>query len=77
VKVLAAADTTDDVTVDTSFAGIGIANAIYLRGSGTANESHDTALDSHTTIVQLNITVPLGTQSGTYVATVTVRVEHP
>jgi hypothetical protein len=77
VKVLAAADSTDDVTVDTPFAGIGSANAIYLRGNATSNESHDASVNSHTTIVQLNIAVPLGTQTGTYVATVTVRVEQP
>jgi hypothetical protein len=77
VKVLAAADPTDDVTVDTAFVGIGSANAIYLRGSATSNESHDAVGDSQTTIVQLNIAVPLGTQTGTYVATVTVRVEQP
>lgn len=77
VKVLAAGDATDDVTADTAFAGIGIANAIYVRGNSTTNESHDTAGDSQTTTVQLNITVPLGTQSGTYTATATVRVEQP
>jgi hypothetical protein len=77
VKVLAAADPTDDVTVDTAFTGIGNTSSIYLRGSGTTNESHDTAGNSTTTIVQLNIAVPLGTQSGTYVATLTVRVEQP
>jgi hypothetical protein len=77
VKVLAAADPTDDVAVDTAFAGIGSANAVYLRGNGTTNESHDAVGNSQTTIVQLNIAVPIGTQSGTYVATVTVRVEQP
>jgi hypothetical protein len=77
VKVLAAADPNDAVLADTAFTGIGQSNSIYIRGSGSTSVLHDATGNSTTTVIQLNITVPLGTQAGTYVATLTVRVEQP
>ena len=77
INITADGDPGDAITVDTFFAGLDIGNRVYIHGSGASTRAHDVAGDSETTGVQFGVSVPFGTPSGTYVATLTIRVETP
>ncbi len=77
INITAAGDAGDAITTDTFFSGLDIGNREYIHGSGATQKAHDTAGDSETTGVQFGVSVPFGTPSGTYVATLTIRVETP
>ncbi|MFQ5907844.1 MAG: hypothetical protein ACE5JE_03320 [Thermoplasmata archaeon] len=76
VNITAAGDPSDDITSDLTFGGLGIGNREFIWGTG-ASQAHDTVGDSETTGVQFGVSVPFGTPSGSYVATLTMRVETP
>ncbi len=77
INITAAGDAGDAITSDTFFSGLDLGNRVYIHGSSSTTRVHDTAGDSETTGVQFGVTVPFGTPSGTYVATLTIRVETP
>ncbi len=75
VQVRAAADSNDNITSDTAFAGLGEPNAIFILGTPTWFFNHSVDSDEDTTTVQFGVTVPLGTEAGTYTAPVRVEIE--
>ncbi len=77
VNITADGDPGDAIGSDIFFGGLGIANREYIHGSGASTRAHDTAGNSETTGVRFGVSVPFGTPSGTYVATLTIRVETP
>ncbi len=77
INITAAGDANDAITSDTSFAGLGSGNRVYIHGSGASERAHNVSADSETTGVQFRVYVPFGTASGSYVATLTIRVETP
>ncbi len=77
IDILAAGDANDAITSDTAFAGLGEANSVYIHGSASTNRSHNVSSDQETTGVQYRVNVPFGTPSGSYVATLTIKVEQP
>lgn len=77
INITAAGDAGDEITSDTSFSGTGIANAVYIWGSGSTEEPHSGSTDQDTTGVQFRVAVPLATPVGSYVANLTIRVETP
>lgn len=76
INITASADTNDEIYTDTFFAGLTSTNSVTIRSSGV-NGTHDVSGDSQTTSVQFGVSVPLGTPTGTYTATLTIRVEQP
>ncbi len=76
VNITAAGDPNDDITSDILFGGLGSAFREFIWGSG-ANQAHNVSGNSETTGVQFGVSVPFGTPSGTYTATLTIRVETP
>ena len=76
VNITAAGDPADDITADISFAGLGFANRVFIWGTVT-NQAHNVSADQETTGVQFRVAVPLATPVGSYVATLTMRVETP
>ncbi len=77
INITAAGDLGDAIGTDTFFTGLDIGNRIYIHGSGASTRAHDPAGNSETTGVQFGVSVPFGTPSGTYIATLTIRVETP
>ncbi len=77
INITAAGDSGDAITTDIFFVGLDIGNRVYIHGSSSTTRAHDVAGDSETTGVQFGVSVPFGTPSGTYVATLTIRVETP
>lgn len=76
INITAAGDTNDDIASDTSFAGLGSGNAVIIRDDATAG-AHAGATNSTVTNVQFRVFVPFGTPTGTYTATLTIRVAQP
>ncbi len=76
INITAAGDLFDDITSDIPFGGLGSANQAFIWGSGP-NQAHSLSSDQETTGVQFGVSVPFGTPSGTYIATLTIRVETP
>ncbi len=76
INITAAGDPNDDIASDIFFLGLDFANREFIWGSG-ANQAHNVSSDQETTGVQFGVSVPFGTPSGTYVATLTIRVETP
>ncbi len=76
INITAAGHPSDDITSDILFGGLGVANRQFIWGS-TANQAHSLSLDQETTGVQFGVSVPFGTPSGDYLATLTIRVETP
>jgi hypothetical protein len=77
VNITADGDLGDAISTDTFFGGLGIGNRIYIHGSIASTRAHDTAGDAETTGVRFGVSVPFATPSGTFVATLTIRVETP
>ncbi len=77
VNITAAGDSSDAIISDLLFGGLGIVNRKYIHGSGASTKAHDLNGNSDTTGVQFGVSVPFGTPSGTYTATLTIRVETP
>ncbi len=77
INITAAGDPGDAIASDTSFTDTGMANAIYIWGSGSTEEPHSGSTDQDTTGVQFRVAVPLATPVGSYVANLTIRVETP
>ncbi len=74
VNITAAGDPNDDIASDILFGGLGFANREFIWGTG-ASQAHNVSSDQETTGVQFGVSVPFGTPSGNYVATLTMRVE--
>jgi hypothetical protein len=73
VRILAAADGTDDITSDKYFLGIGEINAIDIFNvSGTFPLNNI----SQTVNVQFNVYIPFGTMWGDYTAQVATKIEQ-
>ncbi len=77
VNITAAGDSGDAITSDLLFGGLGITNREYIWGAAGSEQAHDANGNSETTGVQFGVSVPFGTPSGSYVATLTIRVETP
>ncbi len=77
IDITAAGDLGDAITGDTSFTDTGMANAVYIWGSGSTEEPHSVSTNQETTGVQFRVNVPLATPVGNYVANLTIRVETP
>ncbi len=77
INITAAGDSGDAIGTDIFFGGLDIGNREYIHGSGASTRAHDVVGDSETTGVQFGVFVPFGTPSGTYVATLTIKVETP
>lgn len=77
VEILAAGDGSDAISSDTAFTALNEADSIYIHGSSSTTRAHDTSGNSQTTGVQFRVNVPLATPSGSYVATLTIKVEQP
>ncbi len=77
VNITADGDPNDAITLDLPFGGLGITNREYIWGAAGSEQAHNVSGNSETTGVQFGVSVPFGTPSGTYTATLTIRVETP
>ncbi|MEE9173520.1 MAG: hypothetical protein V3U30_00925, partial [Thermoplasmata archaeon] len=76
VTILAAADSNDNITADTAFVGLGDPNATYIFGSVTWWFTHATDADENTVMVQFSVSIPGASPAGTYVATLTIKIQQ-
>ena len=76
VQILAAADPSDNITVDTPFTGLGESNAVYILGSATWYFPHAADANQNTTMVQFSVSIPFGQAFGTYTAQLTIRIQQ-
>ncbi len=77
INITADGDGGDAITSDVTFTGLGDTNRVYIHGSSGTQRLHNVSADQETTGVRFGVSVPFGTPSGTYTATLTIRVETP
>ncbi len=77
INITAAGHVGDAIDSDIPFVDLGIGFREYIWGSAGTEQAHDAIGDSETTGVQFGVSVPFGTPTGTYIATLTIRVETP
>ncbi|RLF44812.1 MAG: hypothetical protein DRN09_02645, partial [Thermoplasmata archaeon] len=73
VYLLASADPNDDINADTTFAGIGEANAVDIFNDSGSFPANGT---SQTVNVQFKVYIPYGTMHGFYRANVGVKIDQ-